>query len=291
METKKRALGKGLEQLFNTENLDLDSFEKAVYETATNEEVIDVDIEELRANPYQPRKVFNDEALMELSNSIKEHGVFQPIIVKKSIKGYEIIAGERRVRASKLAGLKKIPAIIRNLNDEQMMEIALLENLQRENLSAIEEAIAYKSMIEKLSLTQEDLAKKVGKSRSHITNILGLLRLPKEVQQMVANNQLSMGHARVLSKLEDNQKIIEMAHEIVDKKIPVRELEKDTESTEKKIKIERHSKPINNDYKYVEDLLREKLDTKVKIKDKKIEINFTNVADLNRILEVLNVRE
>lgn len=291
METKKRALGKGLEQLFNTENLDLDSFEKAVYETATNEEVIDVDIEELRANPYQPRKVFNDEALMELSNSIKEHGVFQPIIVKKSIKGYEIIAGERRVRASKLAGLKKIPAIIRNLNDEQMMEIALLENLQRENLSAIEEAIAYKSMIEKLSLTQEDLAKKVGKSRSHITNILGLLRLPKEVQQMVANNQLSMGHARVLSKLEDNQKIIEMAHEIVDKKIPVRELEKDTESTEKKVKIERHSKPINNDYKYVEDLLREKLDTKVKIKDKKIEINFTNVADLNRILEVLNVRE
>ncbi len=291
METKKRALGKGLEQLFNTENLDLDSFEKAVYETATNEEVIEVDIDELRANPYQPRKVFNDEALIELSNSIKEHGVFQPIIVKKSIKGYEIIAGERRVRASKLAGLKKIPAIIRNLNDEQMMEIALLENLQRENLSAIEEAIAYKSMIEKLSLTQEDLAKKVGKSRSHITNILGLLRLPKEVQQMVANNQLSMGHARVLSKLEDNQKIIEMAHEIVDKKIPVRELEKDTESTEKKVKIERHSKPINNDYKYVEDLLREKLDTKVKIKDKKIEINFTNVADLNRILEVLNVRE
>lgn len=291
METKKRALGKGLEQLFNTENLDLDSFEKAVYETATNEEVIEVDIDELRANPYQPRKVFNDEALIELSNSIKEHGVFQPIIVKKSIKGYEIIAGERRVRASKLAGLKKIPAIIRNLNDEQMMEIALLENLQRENLSAIEEAIAYKSMIEKLSLTQEDLAKKVGKSRSHITNILGLLRLPKEVQQMVANNQISMGHARVLSKLEDNQKIIEMAHEIVDKKIPVRELEKDTESTEKKVKIERHSKPINNDYKYVEDLLREKLDTKVKIKDKKIEINFTNVADLNRILEVLNVRE
>ncbi len=291
METKKRALGKGLEQLFNTENLDLDSFEKAVYETATNEEVIEIDINELRANPYQPRKVFNDESLIELSNSIKEHGVFQPIIVKKSIKGYEIIAGERRVRASKLAGLKKIPAIIRNLNDEQMMEIALLENLQRENLSAIEEAIAYKSMIEKLSLTQEDLAKKVGKSRSHITNILGLLRLPKEVQQMVANNQLSMGHARVLSKLEDDQKIIEMAREIIDKKIPVRELEKDTESTEKKVKIERHLKSINNDYKYVEDLLREKLDTKVKIKDKKIEINFTNVADLNRILEVLNVRE
>lgn len=291
METKKRALGKGLEQLFNNENLDLNSFEQKVYETATTEEIIEINLNELRANPYQPRKVFNDEALNDLAESIKEHGVFQPIIVKKSIKGYEIIAGERRVRASKIAGLEKIPAIIRNLNDEQMMEIALLENLQRENLSAIEEAIAYKSMIEKLSLTQEELSKKVGKSRSHITNILGLLRLPKEVQEMVANNQISMGHARVLSKLEDDEKIIEMAREIIERKIPVRELEQEAETKEKKVKIERHTKSVNNDFKYVEELLREKLDTKVKIKDKKIEIAFTNVADLNRILEVLNVRE
>ena len=288
METKKRALGKGLEQLFNTENLDLDSFEKTVYETASKEEIIEVNLDELRVNPYQPRKIFNNEALGDLAESIKEHGVFQPIIVKKSIKGYEIIAGERRVRASKLAGLTKIPAIVRNLNDEQMMEIALLENLQRENLSAIEEAIAYKSMLDKLGLTQEELSKKVGKSRSHITNTLGLLRLPAEVQAMVANNQLSMGHARVLSKLENDEKIIEMAHEIVDKKIPVRELEQESEKEVKKVKIER--KPVNNDFKYVEELLREKLDTKVKIKDKKIEINFTNVADLNRLLEVLNIR-
>ena len=291
METKKRALGRGLEQLFNTENLDLDTFEKAVYETATNEEIIDLDLDELRANPYQPRKIFNDEALGDLAESIKEHGVFQPIIVKKSIKGYEIIAGERRVRASKLAGLKKIPAIIRNLDDEQMMEIALLENLQRENLSSIEEAIAYKSMIEKLSLTQDELAKKVGKSRSHITNILGLLRLPKEVQKMVASNQLSMGHARVLSKLEDDEKIIAMAHEIVDKKIPVRELEEESTQETKKVKIERKHKEVNNDYKYVEDLLRDLLDTKVKIKDKKIEISFTSVADLNRILEIIDIKD
>ena len=289
METKKRALGKGLEQLFNTENLDLDSFEKTVYETATNEEIIEINIEELRPNPYQPRKVFNDEALKDLAESIKEHGVFQPIIVKKSIKGYEIIAGERRVRASKMVGLEKIPAIIRNLNDEQMMEIALLENLQRENLSSIEEAIAYKTMIEKLSLTQEELSKKVGKSRSHITNTLGLLRLPKEVQTMVANNQISMGHARVLSKLEDENKIISLANEIVSKKIPVRELEQESEKEIKKVKIER--KPVNNDFKYVEELMREKLDTRVKIKDRKIEISFTNVADLNRILEILNIRE
>ena len=291
METKKRALGRGLEQLFNNENLDLNSFEQKVYETATNEEIIDINLSDLRANPYQPRKVFNDEALNDLAESIKEHGVFQPIIVKKSIKGYEIIAGERRVRASKLAGLEKIPAIIRNLNDEQMMEIALLENLQRENLSAIEEAVAYKSMIEKLNLTQEELSKKVGKSRSHITNILGLLRLPKEVQEMVAHNKLSMGHARVLSKLEDNDKILEMARQIVERKIPVRELEQQAEDKAKKVKIERHTKSTNNDFKYVEELLREKLDTKVKIKDRKIEIAFTNVADLNRILEVLNVRE
>lgn len=291
METKKRALGRGLEQLFNNENLDLNTFEKTVYETATNEEIVDIRLDDLRANPYQPRKVFNDEALNDLAESIKEHGVFQPIIVKKSIKGYEIIAGERRVRASRMAGLEKIPAIIRNLNDEQMMEIALLENLQRENLSSIEEAVAYKSMIEKLNLTQEELSKKVGKSRSHITNILGLLRLPKEVQEMVANNQISMGHARVLSKLEDDSKIIEMARQIVERKIPVRELEQETEDKAKKVKIERHVKSVNNDFKYVEELLREKLDTKVKIKDKKIEISFTNVADLNRILEVLNVRE
>ena len=217
--------------------------------------------------------------------------MFQPIIVKKSIKGYEIIAGERRVRAAKMAGLSTIPAIIRNLDDEQMMEIALLENLQRENLSSIEEAIAYKTMIEQLNLTQEELSKKVGKSRSHITNILGLLRLPKEVQDMVANNKISMGHARVLSKLEDDDKIIELAHQIVDKKIPVRELEEDTEKENKRVKIERHISPINNDFKYVEELLRDKLDTKLKIKDRKIEISFTNVADLNRILEVLNVKE
>ena len=240
--------------------------------------------------PYQPRKVFNKEALEELASSIKAHGVFQPIIVKKSIKGYEIIAGERRVRASKLAGLEKVPAIIRDLNDEQMMEIALLENLQRENLSAIEEAIAYKSMIEKLSLTQDELSKKVGKSRSHVTNILGLLRLPKEVQEMVALNKISMGHARVLSKIEDDEKIIKMAHDIVEKKLPVREIENVSVEEPKKNKIARRV-PNNNEYKYAEDILREKFDTKVKIKDNKIELYFTNVADLNRILDVVGHNE
>lgn len=293
METRKRALGRGLEQLFNNENLDLDSMEKQIYESATKEEIVEIDINELRPNPYQPRKVFKDEALDELAESIKEHGVFQPIIVKKSIKGYEIIAGERRYRASKKAGLSKIPAIVRSFTDEQMMEVALLENLQRENLSAIEEAEAYKSMIEKLYLTQEELAKKVGKSRSHITNILGLLRLPNEVQKMVAEEKISMGHARVLSKLESNEKIIEFAKQIIESKMPVRDLETLTSdnSIERKVKISRHTKDANEDYKYVEDLFREKLDTKVRIRNKKIEISFSNVADLNRILDVLNVKE
>ncbi len=292
MENKKRALGRGLEQLFNNENLDVAKLEQTIYETATNEEIIDIELSELRPNPYQPRKVFDDEALKELSASIKEHGVFQPIIIKKSIKGYEIIAGERRVRASKLAGLDKIPAIIRDFTDEQMMEIALLENLQRENLTAIEEAYAYKAMIEKLSLTQDELSKKVGKSRSHLTNILGLLRLPKEVQQMIAESKLSMGHARALSKLEDEEKIKELANKIVNEKISVRNAEELTNQETHTHEIKKTPREkSNNEYKYVEDLLREKLDAKVKIKDKKIIINFTSTADLNRILEIIDIKE
>ncbi len=291
METKKRALGRGLEQLFNSENIDLDSFEKTVYETATREEIIDLNLNELRANPYQPRQVFDDDSLRELASSIQEHGVFQPIIVKRSIKGYEIIAGERRVRASKLAGKVTIPAIIRNLDDNQMMEIALLENLQRENLSAIEEAMAYKTMIEKLNLTQEELSNRVGKSRSHITNLLGLLRLPDDIQELVNNNKLSMAHARILSKLEDDNKIRELANDIIDNKIPVHDIEQRAKTENKKVKNERHAKEIRPDYLYVSELLTDRLDTKVRVKDNKIEISFTNIADLNRILDILNVRD
>lgn len=291
METKKRALGRGLEELFNSDNIDINSIEKNIYETATSEEIVDIPLVELRPNPYQPRTIFTDEALKELSASIKEHGVFQPIIVKKSIKGYEIIAGERRFRASKLAGLETIPAIVRNFTDEQMMEIALLENLQRENLSAIEEAKAYYNLQKNLNLTQEQLANKVGKSRSHITNMIGLLRLPVVVQEMVNKKQISMGHARVLSKLENDDKIVELAKKIVDENFSVRKLEElanENSSLERKVKIERKVK--NNDYKYVEELLEAKFDSRIKIKDKKIIINFINDADLNRILEIINIK-
>ena len=291
METKKRALGKGLEQLFNNENFDMDTFEKEVYESTPKDEIIEVSLDELRPNPYQPRKVFDQEALEELSSSIREHGVFQPIIIKKSIKGYEIIAGERRVRASKLAGKETIPAIIRDFTDEQMMEISLLENLQRENLNPIEEAQAYKSMLDKLGITQEELSNKVGKSRSHITNIIGILRLPEEVQKMIAQEKLTMSHAKLLSKLENEEDILEMADRIVNQKLPVHDVEELTLEKQKKNKIERKVSTQSTEYKYVEDMLRDKLDAKVRIKEKQIVINFTNVADLNRILEILDVKE
>ena len=289
MENRKRALGMGLEQLFNNENLDLEGIEKKIYESTPKEEIVEIDISELRPNPYQPRKEFDPEKLTELAVSIKEHGIIQPIIVKKSVKGYEIIAGERRYRASKLAGLDKVPAIVRPFTDEQMAEISLLENIQRENLNPIEEALAYKQLLEKSHMTQENLSTKVGKSRSYITNVIGLLRLPSEVQELVSKGKISMGHARALSKLESDEEIIRLAHKIDEENITVRDVEDISSKEEKKVKITK--KVDNNDYKYVEDLLRDKLDTKIKIKDKKIEISFTNVADLNRILEILNVKE
>lgn len=293
METKKRALGKGLEQLFNSENLDLSSVEERVYRTASADEVVELPLSEMRPNPYQPRTDFNNEAITDLANSIREHGVFQPIIVKKSIKGYEIVAGERRVRASRMAGLETIPALVRNFDDEQMMEIALLENLQRENLNAIEEATAYQNLMNRLYITQDELAKRVGKSRSHITNILGLLKLPKEVQDMISQKLITMGHARVLSKLESQAQVIEIANKIIDEQMPVRLLEAKVngEEFERRVKIERKEAPRNKEYHYVEDLMGEKLDTKVRIKENKIVINFSNTADLNRILEILDIKE
>ena len=286
----RRALGKGLEQLFDLDNLNVDNvsdFEKSMYDEVTTEEIMELDLDDIRPNPYQPRTVFDQKALNELADSIKENGVIEPIIVKKSIKGYEVIAGERRLKASKIAGNKTIPAIIRQLSDEKMAEIALLENLQRENLTALEEARAYKSLIEKLDLTQEQLARKVSKSRSHITNMLGLLRLPNEVQDMIQAKKLTMGHARALSKLSDRDEIIKMADEIANQKLSVRNTEEKSSDKKKKVTTRRKK----NEYEYVQDLLREKLDTKVKIKDKKIEISFVSTQDLNRILEIMNIKE
>ena len=288
MNDKRKALGRGLEQLFNDEGLNFDTIENTIIEEAkTNNQIVEIDLSELRANPYQPRKNFDEEALNELASSIKEHGVFQPIIVKKSIKGYEIIAGERRFRASKLAGMQTIPAIVKDFSDEEMMQIALLENLQRENLTSIEEAKAYKSIIESMNITQDELAKKVGKSRSHVTNILGLLKLPASVQDMVLYNKLSMGHARVLSKLDDPKTIEDLAQRVITEDLSVRKLESLVyDNEEKEVKTKKSS---NNEYKYMEDFLKEKLGTNVKINNNKISIKFSNVQDLNRILEIMNI--
>lgn len=288
MNDKRKALGRGLEQLFNDEGLNFDTIENSIIEEAkTNDQIVEIDLSELRANPYQPRKNFDEEALNELASSIKEHGVFQPIIVKKSIKGYEIIAGERRFRASKLAGMQTIPAIVKDFSDEEMMQIALLENLQRENLTSIEEAKAYKSIIESMNITQDELAKKVGKSRSHVTNILGLLKLPASVQDMVLYNKLSMGHARVLSKLDDPKTIEDLAQRVITEDLSVRKLESLVyDNEEKEVKTKKSS---NNEYKYMEDFLKEKLGTNVKINNNKILIKFSNVQDLNRILEIMNI--
>ena len=290
MEQKKKALGRGLEQLFNSEVLDFDSFESNILESTSVDDIKQINLSEIRSNPYQPRKTFNQEALQELADSIKNYGVFQPIIVKKSIKGYDLVAGERRVKASRLAGMETIPAIVKDFSDEMMREIALLENLQRENLTAIELAWAYKGIIESLHITQDELAEKIGKSRSAITNTLGLLRLPISVQNMILDGKLSMGHARELSKLEENDKILEYAKNIVENNLSVRDLEElaKTEEVKKKNPIIRGTK--DNEYDYIERELREHFGTKVKVSNKKIEISFTNNNDLDRILELMNIK-
>ncbi len=286
---KRRALGKGLEELFSSEQLNFDNLEEKIIDSTPKDEIVEINIDELRPNPYQPRKVFDEEKLQELADSIREHGVFQPIIVKKSsIKGYEIIAGERRVKACKMIGLEVIPAIVRDFSDEEMMEIALLENLQRENLNAIEEALAYKKLIDSLSITQEVLATKLGKSRTYVTNMLGLISLPEEVKDMIIDNKISMSHARVLSKMSDKDKIVDLANKIVNEGINVRELEElsKDDNIKKNHKINKKTDEVN--YSYAENILTDKLGTKVKIKNNKVIISFTNIDDLNRILDIVN---
>ena len=289
MEQKKKALGKGLEELFSSEVLDFDTFENNIMETATENDIKEIPVSEIRPNPYQPRKTFNEEALNELAESIKNYGVFQPIIVNKSIKGYDLIAGERRLRASKLAGLSKIPAIVKDFTDDEMREISLLENIQRENLTAIELAWAYKGIIDNLDIRQEDLAKKIGKSRSHITNTLGLLNLPEDVQKMILNGEISMGHARVLSKMEDEEEVSELADKIVKENMSVHSLEEISKNQNIKKRAPITRREINSDYSQIESEMREILGTKVKIDNKKINIYFENINDLNRLLEIMNI--
>ena len=289
MEQKKKALGKGLEELFSSEVLDFDTFESNIMENTSSDEVREIPVNEVRPNPYQPRKTFNENALNELAESIKNYGVFQPIIVKKSIKGYDLIAGERRLRASRIAGMEKIPAIVKEFTDEQMREISLLENIQRENLTAIELAWAYKGIIDNLDITQEDLAKKIGKSRSHITNTLGLLNLPEEVQKKILDGEISMGHARVLSKMDDEEEVTSLADKVIKNNISVHDLEEISKKEEIKKRMPITRRKIDTDYFHIENELRDILGTKVKVDNKKVCIYFENVNDLNRILDIMNI--
>lgn len=277
-----KRLGKGLDALIPSLNV------------SDDDKVIEIPLKELRPNPYQPRKTFNEDSIGELAQSIKEHGVIQPIIVRTVLRGYEIIAGERRFRASQQCGLEKIPAVVRKFTDQQVMEIALIENVQREDLNAIEIANAYQGLVEQFQFTQEELSVKVGKSRSHIANFLRLLQLPEEVKQHVSRGTLSMGHARAIVGVKDDKTKKELANLTVKNEWSVRfledyikQLEEEKQPQKEKTKDKRKDPYIDQ----LEESLRDRYRTTVKIKhqnDKgKIELLYYSKDDLERLLEIL----
>jgi len=277
-----KGLGKGINALFTN------------MEVGKEEVVQELKITELRPNPYQPRKTFAPEAIHELKDSILKHGILQPLIVRKSIKGYEIVVGERRYRAAKEAKLASVPVVIRELSEQQMMELALLENLQREDLTPIEEAHAYQSLIDHLKLTQEELAQRLGKSRPHIANHLRLLALPKNVQQLISDGKLSMGHGRTLLALKKKEKIPNVVEKIMKEHLNVRQLEELVNQLNQNAPRETVKPKRDKDVfiKERESYLRERFGTSVTIKQNKkkgkIEIEFFSKDDLDRILELLD---
>ncbi|OQR13601.1 chromosome partitioning protein ParB [Ligilactobacillus salivarius] len=289
MASRSKGLGRGIDALF----------QESKEEQQPDEQVVELEISEIRPNPYQPRKTFNEEALEELAKSIKKSGVFQPIIVRKSsVKGYEIIAGERRYRASKLAKKTEIPAIIREFNEEQMMEVAVLENLQREDLTPLEEAEAYNTLMEKLNLTQTQVSERLGKSRPYIANYLRLLGLPGKVKLMLQDGSLSMGQARTLLAVKDKEKLMELAEKTVKEGLTVRQLEQLVAQIngKKPKKAKKQTNPYEPYIKQTENLLQEKFGTKVAIKANaksgkgKIEIDYLSIDDFNRIMDILKIK-
>ena len=284
METKKKALGKGLEELFSNSSFTIDTLEDTIVKEERNN-ATEIELSQIRSNPYQPRKVFDEEALNELADSIKVYGVVEPVILKKSVKGYEIVAGERRCKASKIAGLTTVPAIIKDFTDEEMMEIALLENIQREDLNPVDTAISISNILQVKDMTQEEFSKKFGKSRSYITNLLGLLNLPKSVQELVKNGKLSMSHARCLSKIDDEEKVIDLINKIIKENLNVRDIEKMLSKKDDKKVI----KEKNEKFRMYEDAFSDTIGNKVRISNKKIEISYNSMQDLNRIMEILNI--
>lgn len=278
-----RGLGKGINALFP--NL----------EAGKNDTVQEIKIKELRPNPYQPRKIFRPEAIEELKNSILQHGILQPIIVRKSIKGYEIVVGERRYRAASEAGLKTVPAVVRELSEQQMMEMAVLENLQREDLNPIEEAMAYQTLMERLDITQETLAKKLGKSRPHVANHLRLLTLPKLIQNHISEGRITMGHGRALLSIKQKDRVEEIVNKVIRESWNVRQLEQYIQSLNEYVPRETKKEPVRDPFfKEKEESLRERFGTAVTIKKSRkkgrIEIEFFSEEDLERILELLDER-
>jgi ParB family chromosome partitioning protein len=279
-----KRLGRGLDALIPSLNINED------------EKVIEIPLTQLRANPYQPRKTFNQDSINELAASIKEHGVIQPIIVRTVLKGYEIIAGERRFRASQVSGASTIPAVVKKFSDQQAMEIALIENVQREDLNAIELAVAYQSLMSQFTLTQEELSVKVGKSRSHVANFLRLLQLPDEIKQHVSRGTLSMGHARAIAGVKSDKQKKELAEQAIHQQWSVRELEevikKQEETGNKETAISNKSSLKRDPYiNQLEENLRDQFRTTVKIKHQnnkgKIELMYYSKDDLERLLELL----
>lgn len=276
-----KGLGKGINALFTN------------MQTTQNEESVqEVSLKEIRPNPYQPRKIFEPQAIEELKESILEHGILQPIIVRKSIKGYEIVVGERRYRAATAAKLETVPVVVRDLNDQQMMELAVLENLQREDLTPIEEGAAYQMLMDKLNLTQEELAKRLGKSRPHIANHIRLLSLPAPVQELISEGKLSMGHGRALLGLKDKKKLSMIVNRILKESLNVRQLEKIIQEANDNVPRETKKKERKDVFiQEQESLLRERFGTTVTIKQSKkkgkIELEFFSKEDLDRILELL----
>lgn len=283
-DTKKHGgLGRGIEALFEDEPQIEDN----------EEEIQDLNLSDIRPNPYQPRKNFDDKSLKELADSIKVNGVFQPIIVRKSVKGYEIIAGERRFRASKLAKKTTIPAIVRDFSESQMMEVAVLENLQREDLTPLEEAQAYEMLQKNLGLTQEEVSKRMGKSRPYIANYLRLLTLPNKTKHLLQHGELSMGQARTLLGLKNKDKIDEVAKQVVKEGMPVRKVEALVANlnSKKPRKKSVHKSPF---IRATEHQLADKLGSTVNISASKkgsghLSIGFSSTDELNRILDVLGV--
>ncbi|MDQ0297636.1 ParB family chromosome partitioning protein [Salibacterium salarium] len=278
-----KGLGRGLNAFFPEES------------SAEENLVEDVRTKDLRPNPYQPRKSFTEEAIEELRDSIIEHGILQPLIVRKSIKGYEIVVGERRFRAAKEAGLDTVPAVVKDLSDEKLMEVALIENVQRENLNPLEEARAYEKLMKYLDVTQDELSKRLGKSRPHIANHLRLLQLSSNVQKKIANKDISMGHGRTLLGLKDKQKADEVVDKIEKDSLNVRQTEEMVQQLNnqevpqtKHIEKEKPSVFIQSK----EEELRSYFGTSVSIKKGKkkgkIEIEFLTDDDLQRILELLD---